>query len=141
MKTLRSAVLCTLFLLLHVTLNAQLKQALKTWISLEAGPQWSMLKVSDPQGYHQAANVRSFVTGITVGQEVLRDLTLSTGILYIPRYDGLNLIDERPNQSAWHATNSLLIPLRAEYTIWPGEYPVSFTPRIGYVYNLSLIHI
>ena len=135
MKTLRSAVLGTLMLLLHVPIHAQFNQELKTWLSLEAGPQWSMLKVSDPQGYFQAANVRSFVSGITVGQEVLRDLTLSTGIIYMPRMDGINLIDERPNQSAWQATNSLLVPFRVEYTIWPGEYPVSFTPRMGYIYN------
>lgn len=135
MKILRSAVLCTLVFQLQVPTNAQVKQELKTWLNLEAGPQWSMLKVSDPEGYFQAANVRSFVSGFTVGQEILRDLTLSTGILYMPRMDGINLIDERPNQSAWQATNSLLIPLRAEYTIWPGDYPVSFTPRIGYIYN------
>ena len=96
-----------------------------------------MLKVSDPEGYFQKANVRSFVAGITVGQEIFRNFTLSTGVLYIPRYDGINMADERPNQSGWHASNSFLIPLRAEYTIWPGEYPLSFTPRIGYIYNME----
>lgn len=131
MKILRTAALAALLSLLSIQLSAQLK----TWLSLEAGPQWSMLKVSDPDAYFQGANVRSFVTGITVGQEILRNFTLSTGVLYIPRNDGINMSDERPNQSSWRASNSFLIPLRAEYTIWPSEYPVSFTPRIGYIYN------
>ena len=135
MRILKTSVTAALLSLLTVQLSAQARVQLKTWISLEAGPQWSMLKVSDPGGYFQKANVRSFVTGITVGQEILRNFTLSSGVLYIPRNDGINMSDERPNQSAWHASSSFLIPLRAEYTIWPGEYPVSFTPRIGYIYN------
>jgi len=116
-------------------LSIQIHAQLKTWLSLEAGPQWSMLKVSDPDGYFQGGNVRSFVAGITVGQEIYRNLTLSTGVLYIPRNDGINMVDERPNQSSWHASSSFLIPLRVEYTIWPTEYPVSFTPRLGYIFN------
>jgi len=131
MKTLRIAFLSALVILPGFLVHAQLK----TWITLEAGPQWSMLKVTDPDGYFQDANVSSFVSGVTLGQEVLRNFTLSTGVLFIPRNDGINMIDERPNQSSWKASSSFLIPLRAEYTIWPTEYPVSFTPRIGYLYN------
>ena len=131
MKNLRSVAMATLICLLSTQVSAQLK----TWLTLEAGPQWSLLKVSDPGGYFQGANVRSFMTGITVGQELIPNLTLSTGVLYIPRNDGINMSDDRPHQSSWPASSSILIPIRAEYAIWPTEYPVSFTPRIGYVYN------
>lgn len=131
MKKLKIAALAVLFSLLSTQVRAQLK----TWLTLEAGPQWSMLKVSDPDGYFQGANVRSFVTGITVGQEVLPNLSLSTGVLYIPRNDGINMEDDRPRQSSWSASSSILIPLRAEYTILPPESLLSFTPRIGYLYN------
>lgn len=131
MKLIRIAAIATLFSLLSSPAHAQLK----TWLSVEAGPQWSMLKVSDPNGYFQAANVRSFMSGITVGQEIIPNLIISTGVMYIPRNDGINMIDDRPNQSSWHASNSFLIPLRAEYVVKPGDYPVYFTPRIGYVYN------
>lgn len=121
-----------------LTLPGVLAEAqLKTWLSLEAGPQWSLLKVSDPNGYFQQANVSSFVSGITLGQEVFRHLTVSTGALYIPRSDGINMTDDRPNQSGWSASTSIMIPLRIEYTLWPTEYPLSFTPRIGYVFNLE----
>jgi hypothetical protein len=137
MKILKTTAIAALLSLLTVQLRAQPAAELKTWLNIEAGPQWSMLKVSDPNGYFQGATVRSFASGITVGQEIVRNLTLSTGVLYIPRNDGLNMIDDRPNQSGWHASNSFLIPLRAEYTIWPGEYPLSFTPRIGYIYNIE----
>jgi len=131
MKLIRTAAVAALFSLLSTQAGAQGK----TWITLEAGPQWSMLKVSDPEDYFQAANVRSYMTGITVGQEIIPNLTITTGFLYIPRNDGINMIDDRPNQSSWQASSSFLIPLRAEYRIQPTEYPVSFTPRIGYVYN------
>ncbi len=133
MKLIRTVAVAALFCLLSTQAGAQGK----TWITLEAGPQWSMLKVSDPDGYFQGANVRSFMTGFTVGQEIIPMLTLSTGLLYIPRNDGINMVDDRPNQSSWQASSSILIPLRAEYRIQPTEYPVSFTPRIGYVYNID----
>ena len=131
MKLIRIAAMAALFSLLSNPAYAQLR----TWLTVEAGPQWSMLKVSDPGGYFQAANVRSFMSGITVGQEIIPKLIISTGVLYIPRSDGVNMIDERPNQSSWVASSSFLIPLRAEYVVKPGDYPVYFTPRIGYVYN------
>jgi hypothetical protein len=131
MKILRTAAMAALISLLSIQAHAQLK----TWLSPEAGPQWSLLKVSDPEGYFQKASVRSFVSGITVRQEIMSNFTLSTGVLYIPRNDGINMLDERPNQSIWHASSSILIPFRAEYSIWPIEFPVSFTPRIGYIFN------
>lgn len=131
MNKLRTVAVAGLLSLLCTQAGAQLK----TWITLEAGPQWSMLKVSDPEGYFQKANVSSFITGITVGQEIIPNLTLSTGVLYIPRNDGINMTDERPHQSSWSASSSILVPVRAEYKIQPTEYPVSFTPRIGYLYN------
>lgn len=133
MKKLRSAALVALFSLLSTQVGAQGL----SWLTLEAGPQWSMLKVSDPNGYFQKANVISYMMGITVGQEIIHNLSLSTGLLYIPRNDGVNMIDERPNQSNWLASNSFMIPLRAEYRIQPTEYPVSFTPRIGYLFNME----
>ncbi|MCD4709534.1 MAG: hypothetical protein K8R52_01700 [Bacteroidales bacterium] len=133
MKIKRTAVLAALFSLLSIQVDAQLK----TWFTLETGPQWSMIKVADPGGYFQGANVKSFMSGITVGQEILPKLTVVTGVLYMPQNDGINMIDERPHQSSWHASNSILIPVRAEYIIQPTEYPVCFTPRIGYIYNLD----
>ncbi len=133
MNIKRSALLAALLSLLSTQAGAQLK----TWLTLESGPQWSLIKVADPDGYFQGANVKSFMMGITVGQEILPNLTIVTGVLYISQNDGINMIDKRPNQSSWLASNSILIPVRAEYIIQPTEYPVCFTPRIGYVYNLD----
>jgi hypothetical protein len=128
-RTVGLAILCTL-------LGTRVDAQLKTWITLETGPQWSMSKVSDPGGYFQDANVRSYLAGVTLGQEILPNLSLVTGVLYMPQNDGINMSDNRPNQSGWPASHSLLIPIRATYTIQPGEFPVCFTPRIGYIYNL-----
>lgn len=130
MKCIKTTAAAALFSLFSLQAGAQLK----TWLNVEAGPQWSMIKVSDPDGYFEDANVRSYMTGITVGQEVISNLIISTGVLYIPRNDGINMTDDRPNQSSWLASSSFLIPVRAEYVVKPGDYPVYFTPRIGYVY-------
>jgi hypothetical protein len=132
MKIIRTVLLTILLGLMTSQAGAQLK----TWVSLETGPQWSIIKVTDPGHYFQGANVRSFVGGVTIGQEIIPNLSLSTGVLYIPQNDGINMIDQRPNQSSWRSSSSILIPLRAEYTIQPTEFPVSFTPRIGYIYNV-----
>jgi hypothetical protein len=134
MNIIRTAAFVTLFSMFAAQAEAQLK----TWINVESGPLWSMLKVSDPGGYFQGANVRSYVAGVTFGQEILPNLSLHTGVLYAPQTDGINMDDKRPNQSGWPAFNSIFIPVRAEYTIQPTEYPVCFTPRLGYVYHSSI---
>ena len=131
MKIKRTAALAVLCTLLFTQLDAQPK----TWLTFEAGPQWSMLKVSDPDGYFQGATVRGFMSGFQVGQEILPSLIVSTGLLYIPRNDGINMIDDRRHQTSWSAASTFLIPVRVEYMIHPSDYPVFFTPRIGYVYT------
>ncbi|MCK5137926.1 MAG: hypothetical protein KAR19_19220 [Bacteroidales bacterium] len=109
---------------------------LKTYLNLEAGPQWSMIKVVDPGNYFTDANVYSSIAGITIGQEVMPNLSVVTGVYYQLYRDGINMIDDRPQQSRWTAYTSLLIPLRAEYRIQLSEFPVSLTPRIGYIYGM-----
>lgn len=112
-----------------------LKAQMTTYLTLEAGPQWSLLKVVDPGDYFEAASVNSSVAGITISQEVTRNLSLVTGVYYQPHKGGINMADERPWTQRLPAFTSLLIPLRAEYRIQFTEFPVSLTPRIGYMYN------
>lgn len=133
MNIKRTALLAALFSLLSTQAGAQLK----TWLNLETGPQWSLLKVADPGGYFEQANLKSYMLGITVGQEIIPKLTLATGVLYMPQNDGINMIDNRPHQSSWRAYSSFFIPVRAEYIIQPTEYPVCFTPRIGYLLHFD----
>jgi hypothetical protein len=133
MNIKKIALLATLFSMLTTQVSAQLR----TWFTLETGPQWSINKVTDPGGYFQGANVRSFIWGGTVRQEIIPNLTLATGVLYMSQNDGINMIDKRPNQSSWHSSSSILIPVRAEYTFQPNESPVCITPRIGYIYNIA----
>jgi hypothetical protein len=133
MKTERSLALIFLSTLMSLHINAQPL----TWLNVETGPQWSLIKVDDPNGYFEQANVISYMLGVTVGQEILPNLVLSSGLLYMPHTDGINLIDERPHQSSWQASSSFMIPIRAEYIIQPTEYPICFSPRIGYLYNMD----
>lgn len=134
MKIKKTALLASLLTLVSLQAGAQLR----TWLTIESGPQWSLTKVSDPGGYFEGANAQSYMAGITFGQEILPNLSLHTGVLYLPRTDGISMKDQRPGQASWSAYTSILIPLRAEYIVQPTEYPVTFTPRIGYVYHLDL---
>lgn len=134
MKIKRTALLASLLTLVSLQAGAQLR----TWLTIESGPQWSLTKVSDPGGYFEGANAQSYMAGMTFGQEILPNLSLHTGVLYLPRTDGISMEDQRPGQASWSAYTSILIPLRAEYIVQPTEYPVTFTPRIGYVYHLDL---
>jgi len=108
---------------------------LKTYLTVEAGPQWSLIKVGDPGNYFKGANVKNSMAGVTLAQEVIPNLSVVTGVYYQPYMDGINMIDDRPNQSRWTAYSAFLIPLRAEYRVQVSEFPVSFTPRMGYVYG------
>lgn len=128
-----------LMLSLLILLNLQLSAQLKTTLNLEAGTMWNMLKVDDPGHLFQGANVRSYVTGLTVGQEIFPNFSVVTGLLYVPLKEGINMIDERPHQVQWSSFNSFLIPLRAEYRIQPTIFPLSFTPRIGYVHRFNSV--
>ena len=108
---------------------------LKTYLTVEAGPQWSLIKVADPGDYFQGANVKNSMAGLTLGQEIIPNLSVVTGVYYQPYMDGINMIDKRPDQSRWSAYSAILIPIRAEYRVQISEFPVSFTPRMGYVFG------
>ncbi|MEN8204099.1 MAG: hypothetical protein ABFS28_15990 [Bacteroidota bacterium] len=119
--------------------SAQPKEAsprLKTYLTLEAGPQWSLLKVDDPGNLFDRGMVRSSIAGLSLGQEILPDLSLVAGAYYLPGRNGINMNDDRPHQSMWSHYNAYIGTLRAEYRIQATEYPFSFTPRLGYVFGL-----
>jgi hypothetical protein len=126
-----------LFLLLALAMMLQNVSAqLKTYLTFEAGPQWSMIKVADPNGVFKSASVRSSVAGFTLGQEIIPNLSIVTGAYYTPNRNGINMDDKRPHQSMWGSYNSLMVPLRVEYRIQPTEFPFSITPRLGYMFGL-----
>ncbi|MFO7933016.1 MAG: hypothetical protein R6U78_02935 [Bacteroidales bacterium] len=109
---------------------------LKTYLNVETGPRWSMLRVVDPGDYFKGANVNTTLAGVTFSQEFLENLFVTTGVYYIPSRAGINMEDDRGFQSSWRSHTTWLIPVRFEYRIQPSEFPVSFTPRLGYVYHL-----
>ncbi len=129
---------CTLLMLaLPFLWNLQAEAQLLTSLDLEAGTMWNMLKVDDPGQRFQGANVPSFVTGLSVSQEIFPNFSVVTGLLYAPLQDGINMADERPHQVQWTSIHAFMIPLRLQYRIQPSEFPVSFTPRVGYVHRLN----
>jgi len=125
-----------LMLVLALWCPWQAHAQLKTSLYLEAGTMWNMLKVDDPGKRFQGANVPSYVAGLTVAQEIFPSFSVATGLLYVPLREGINMADERPHQVQWASFRSFLIPVRVEYRIQPSEFPVSFTPRLGYVHRL-----
>jgi len=118
--------------------SGQLKQAsgqLKTYLTIEAGPQWSILRVNDPGNVFDRAMVRGSMAGVTLGQEILPGLSVVTGAYFGQNNTGINMKDDRPHQSMWASYSALMIPLRAEFRFQPTEYPFSFIPRLGYMYG------
>jgi hypothetical protein len=116
---------------LFSTLDAQLK----TYLTLEAGPHWSMYRVSDPGNYFTSANVPSSILGVTLGQELMKNLSVVTGLYYQPYKTGINMDDKRPQPSRLDDHLALMVPVRVQYRIQPTDFPVSFTPRLGYMYS------
>jgi len=125
-----------LLLLPLLLMGIQTSAQLKTYLSFEAGPQWSLIKVNDPNEMFGSVMVGSSMAGFTLGQEIKPNLSIVTGAYYVPNRNGINMIDDRPHQSKWSSYNALMIPLRIEYRIQPTEYPFSFTPRLGYMFGL-----
>ena len=117
-----------LFLLLMAMMLQNASAQLKTYVTLEAGPQWSLIQVADPNDLFERASVRSSMAGFTLGQEIIPNLSIVTGVYYVANRNGINMIDKRPHQSGWSSYNSLLVPLRVEYRIQPTEFPLVLHP-------------
>lgn len=124
--------LLTLLLALAQVSEAQLK----TYLTVEGGVQWNLIKIAGDQDYFQNASAMSSLAGVTLSQEIFPNLSLSAGLYYQPYRDGINMIDDRPHQTRWAAYDALLIPVRFEYRLELPDLPVSLTPRVGYVYGL-----
>ena len=125
-------------LLLAVALIlAPLHGQLKTYLSLEAGPHWSLVSLEDPGHYFEEARALGTIAGLTVEQEILPMLSVSTGIYYQPYKSGINMTDSRKFQAQSASYTAIMIPLRVQYRIQPTEYPFSFSPRLGYFYSIN----
>ena len=109
---------------------------LKTYLTVEGGAQWNLIRVSDPGKYFKSAAVISSLAGASVSQEIIPNLSLSAGLYYQLYRDGINMIDDRPNQTRWSSYDALLVPVRIEYRLELPRVPVSLTPRLGYVYGM-----
>ena len=127
-----------LVLLLAVALIiAPLHAQLKTYLSLEAGPHWSLVSLQDPGHYFEKARAMGTIAGLTVEQEIIPMLSVSTGIYYQPYKSGINMTDRRKFQAQSPSHTAIMIPLRVQYRIQPTEYPFSFSPRLGYFYSIN----
>jgi len=124
-------------LLIIVMLVPRIRAQLKTYFTLEAGPHWSKIKVDDPGNYFEPANAGSTIGGFTIEQEVMENLSVVTGLYYLPYKTGMNMTDKRKSQANYNAYNALMIPIRVQYRIQPTEYPVTFTPKLGYWYSIN----
>ncbi len=120
-----------------VLLLAPLQGQLKTYLSLEAGPHWSLVQVNDPGKYFERVGAAGTIGGVTLEQELIPNLSVLTGIYYQPYKTGINMTDMRRMQSQVSSHTALMIPFRIQYRIQPTEYPVYFSPRLGYLYSIN----
>jgi hypothetical protein len=110
---------------------------LRTYLNLEAGNHWSLVKVDDPGAYFEAASVRASIGGLTLEQEIAEFLSIATGFYLQPYKTGINMKDERRFQNRLDSYSSILIPLRLRYRIQPSDFPVAFIPHAGYVFSIN----
>ncbi len=106
-----------------------------TYIGVEGGTHWNMLKPNQAQLFSHAS-VPGSLGGIYLGQEIGRNLNLMVGAVYLAVNEGVDLVDKRPHTSRQYAYSSLMFPLRAEFRVQPTTFPLSFSPRLGYVFGL-----
>lgn len=130
MKWLSCLIIAMLFL-------CPLEAQKKTYLNLEAGPYWSIVKVTDPGGYFAPSMANTAIAGGTIEQELWNEFYVGTGLYYVPSKTGINMADSRRHQSRNDSHAALMIPVRFRYRIQPTEYPVSFSPRAGYYYSIN----
>lgn len=126
-----------IFLIASLLFAAFVSEAqLKTYLTVEGGAQWNLIKVSDPGNYFQGAAAMSSLAGAALSQEIIPNLSISAGLYYQLYRDGINMVDDRPHQTRWTAYDALLVPVRIGYRFELPQVPVSLTPRLGYVYGM-----
>jgi len=130
---MRRTIIPVLLLVASITMNAQLR----TYVTAEAGPHWNLVKVDDPGGYFKSSGTSTSLGGLTIEQEVMKNLSLATGLYYAPCKTGINMIDERTARQRLQSHTALMIPLRVQYRTQPSEFPLVITPRVGYLFSLN----
>jgi len=113
---------------------------LKTFLSVEAGPHWSLVKVDDPGHYFEDAAASGTITGLTLGQEIIPNLSVVSGIYYQQYKTGIHMKDQRRMQAQSPSHTAWMIPVRVRYRIQPTDYPISFSPSLGYLYSLNTLN-
>lgn len=114
-------------------------QYLKTYLSLETGPHWSLVKVEDPGSNFEKVSALGTISGLSIKQEILPELSLSTGLYFQQYKTGISMNDDRRFQAQSPSHSALMIPLRVEYRIQPTDLLVSFSPRLGYVFSINTL--
>lgn len=108
---------------------------LKTYIVPETGPSWDISRISGGSNLFSTSVVYGSVSGISLWQEALPNLSIGTG-LYAHHYaDGLNPTDQRPHQPSVKSHGTLLVPLRVSYRLQLPDSPVSLTAMLGYQFG------
>lgn len=130
--------LCLVALML-TPMQAQPKTYLKTYLNLEAGPHWSMIQVQDPGHYFEKVSAPGAISGLSIEQEIIPELSISTGVYFQQYKTGISMEDSRRFQSQSPSFSAIMIPLRIQYRIQPTEYPLSFSPRLGYMYSMNTL--
>ena len=128
-----------ILLLLMEVLSAPVLAQLKTYLNLEAGPHWSLVKVDDPGNYFRNVAAGSTLEGFTLEQEFLPGLSLAGGIYFQQYKTGIHMMDKRRMQAQASSHKALMIPLRVRYRIQPEGYPFSLSPGLGYLYSINTL--
>jgi hypothetical protein len=122
--------------LLFLTINSFCQR--KTYLTVEAGPSWDVVRVTDPGHMFKQSNLFGTSFGGSIWQEVIENFSIGTGAYYHNYSNGINPIDQRPHQVAIPNFSTLLIPARLSYRLQLSDFPFSITPILGYQYGIIL---
>lgn len=127
----------SILLIFLAMLLSPLQAQLKTYLSLEAGPHWSLVRIEDPGNYFENVRAAGSISGLSLEQEVIPNLSIVTG-LYIQNYKtGISMVDKRRFQAQVASHQAFMIPIRLQYRIQPTEFPLSFSPRLAYMFSIN----
>ncbi|MCF8225436.1 MAG: PorT family protein [Bacteroidales bacterium] len=108
---------------------------LRTYLSIETGPVADIINVKDPGNYLSPAFARGSITGVSVSQEIIEDLSIESGIYFHTYKTGINFSDKRSHQPDLENFRSALVPIRISYRITNSRLLFSITPRLGYMHG------
>ncbi|HKK63898.1 MAG TPA: hypothetical protein VJ951_15135 [Bacteroidales bacterium] len=126
----------TLFIIIIACISFAGRSQPKTYLGINSGPAYGITRIQDPGNVFEQSIARGRISGITLRQDIITNLFLSTGISIHKNQVGINIFDKRRSQPEYTLFNGIYIPIRVGLRIPLNDFHFSITPHLGYQYGL-----